>query len=247
MMTSLSAAWRACFGDGVRHAATTAQLLGTRAKSPARRSMRPAKATSGSRPASRQALVVAGEPAAAGHPGEGTLDHPPAGQQDEPRFAAGGRPPPGRCRARGRPRPGARRCSPGRRRPARRSRRWRPAPPGQLGHGGAVVRVGRRHAQREQVAERVHGQVQLGAARALVAVPAGPRAALGRAAQGAAVQDRGGRLLPAPRRQARHRAQVMRQHLEAAGAQPTQGLVVDRGPRRQVVGHRAPGDAVATK
>src|SRR6476646_12195113 len=30
-----------------------------------------------------QALVVAGEPAAAGRPGEGTLDHPPAGQQDE--------------------------------------------------------------------------------------------------------------------------------------------------------------------
>ena len=91
---------------------------------------------------------------------------------------------------------------------------------GQLGDRGAVVRVRRRHAQREQVAERVDGEVQLGAARALVTVLAGPRAALGRAAQRAAVQDGGGRLRPAARRQPQHRAQVVRQHLEAAGAQP---------------------------
>ena len=32
---------------------------------------------------------LAGEPAAAGHPGEGTLDHPPAGQQDEAPLRGG--------------------------------------------------------------------------------------------------------------------------------------------------------------
>src|SRR4051812_41616111 len=38
-----------------------------------------------------QALVVAGEPATTGHPGEGTLDDPPAGQQDEPPLRRGRR------------------------------------------------------------------------------------------------------------------------------------------------------------
>ena len=95
------------------------------------------------------------------------------------------------------------------------------------------------------MAERVHGQVQLGAARALVPVPPRASATLGRAAQGAAVEPGRGRLLLAPGRQAEHRAQVVGEHLEAAGPPPAPGLVADGVPRRQVVWHSAPGDAVA--
>ena len=193
-----------------------------------------------------QALVVAGEPAAAGHPGEGTLDDPPAGQQDEPPLRRG------RCDhlqddavrlgGLGRPLTGIALVDVGQRDVLAGGVLDRL---GQLGHRRAVVLAGGRHVQGQQVAKGVHGEVQLGAARALVAVPSRARAALGRAAQGPAVQDGGGRLLPAPRRQAQHRPQVVRQHLEAARPQPPHRLVVHGVPRRQVVGHRPPRDAVA--
>ena len=58
--------------------------------------------------------------------------------------------------------------------------------PGQLGDRRPVARRRGRHVQGEQVAERVHGEVQLGALGALVPVPARPVTALGRAAQRAA-------------------------------------------------------------
>ena len=208
----------------------------------------------------RQALVVAGQPAAACHPGEASLHDPTARQQDE---AA----PSGRGAAR--PSGGSLRDGLGqaddRQGDAVRLGRFGRALAGialvdkgqlhlpaagvldrlrQLGHGGTVVGAGRGDVQGEQMAQRVHGQVQLGAARALVPVPAGARAALRRGAQGAAVQHRRRRLFRPSGRQAQHGAQVVRQQLEAARLQPAPGLLVDRRPRRQIVRHGAPGNAV---
>ena len=84
--------------------------------------------------------------------------------------------------------------------------------------------------QGEQMAQGIHGPMQLGATLALGAVVAGSRAALGRRAQGPAVEDRGARLGLASRRQAQHGAQIMRQRLEAAGRHPALRLLVDRRP-----------------
>src|SRR3954471_17936808 len=155
-------------------------VLWTRAKSPARRSMRSAKATkwkpasvsgrrSWSRASRRQRAV----------PGEGTLDHPPAGQQDEPPLRRG------RCDhlqddavrlgGLGRPLTGVALVDVGQRDVLAGGVL---DGLGQLGHRRAGVLGGGGDAAREQVAERVHSQVQLGAARALVAVPSCARAAL---------------------------------------------------------------------
>ena len=95
------------------------------------------------------------------------------------------------------------------------------------------------------MAERVHGQMDLGAALALGPVVPRPAAALGRGAQRAAVQHGGGRLRRPARRHPQHRPQVGSQRLEAARPQPAHRLLVDRRTGPQVVGHGPPRDAVA--
>jgi hypothetical protein len=130
----------------------------------------------------RQALVVAGQPAAACHPGEASFHHPSARQQHE---AA----PSGRGAARpsgGSLRDGLGRADDLQGDAVRLGRLGRAlaglalidkgqlhVPAGgvldrlrQRGHGGTVVGAGGRDAQGEQTAQRVPGQVQLGAARA---------------------------------------------------------------------------------
>jgi len=112
--------------------------------------------------------------------------------------------------------------------------------------------------QGQQVAQRVHGEVQqLAAARVLVPVPPGAMPALRRAVQRPTVQHRRGRLLGATGGQAQDGAQVVGQDLEAARPEPTLGLIVNRVPLsapltslrgiaarwRQVVRHRPPSSA----
>ena len=110
----------------------------------------------------------------------------------------------------------------------------------QLQHRLAVARVGGRDGERQQVAERVHRQVELGAVLALVAVVAGPRAALGRAPQGPAVEARRRRAGVAAREDAQQLPQVAGHRGEAAGGHPPPRLLVGRLPRRQVVRQHPP-------
>ena len=75
----------------------------------------------------------------------------------------------------------------------------------------------------EQVAERIYRHMQLGTAFALGAVISGAWAAFGRRPQRAAIDNGGRRLF---------------------GCQPALRLLIDRTPRRQIIGHRALGDCV---
>jgi hypothetical protein len=109
----------------------------------------------------------------------------------------------------------------------------------------AILFVGRGDVGGEQVPERVHGNVELGAPLALGAVVAGTRPALGAGAQGAAVEDhRRGRRLAAGDL-AQQRAQVVDHALEHPRPEPAARLLVDDLPRGQVVGQHAPGRARA--
>ena len=96
---------------------------------------------------------------------------------------------------------------------------------GQLCHDRAALCVRRRHVEREQLPQRVHAPVQLGALRVLVPVPACPRPALGRA-----------RFLVAACGQAQHGARVVRQRLEAACCRPASDLLIHRCPFRPLRG-----------
>jgi hypothetical protein len=97
----------------------------------------------------------------------------------------------------------------------------------------------------EQVAKRVHGHMHLRPALSLGAVIARTAATLRRRAQGAAVDDRRRRLLRTARREAEQGAQVLSQRLETSCRQPALGLLIHSSPRRKVVWHGAPGNAVA--
>lgn len=101
---------------------------------------------------------------------------------------------------------------------------------------GAIVGGGRRHMKSEQVAERVDGQMQLGALLALGSVIAGPVTAFGRGAQRPAIEHHSRRFARATGGQAQKRTQIMRKCGEAVRLEPAGRLLVDRRPGRQVVG-----------
>jgi hypothetical protein len=104
---------------------------------------------------------------------------------------------------------------------------------------GAIVGVGGRAMQDQQMPERVDGQQLL----ALGPVIAGSCSAFRGRAQCAAVDDRSARLPAASRGEPQHNAQILRQGLEASGAQPALRLLVDDLPGRKVVGRPALGRA----
>ena len=111
---------------------------------------------------------------------------------------------------------------------------------GEFLHLLAVVLVGRTHAQGEQVSQSVHRRMHLGALLALVPVVAAPRAALGSGSQRARVQYCRRRLRSPALRKPQKYAQIVDHLLEDTRLPPLR-LLVDRLPRRQVVGHVAPG------
>ena len=115
-----------------------------------------------------------------------------------------------------------------------------------LGHPadfGAVVGICGRDMESQKVSERIDGQMQLRTFLAFGSLVSSARPALGRRAQGRAVDDRGGRLLGALRRKAKDHPQILGQRLEAPSAQPSTRLLADDLPGRQVVGHPAPWGA----
>ncbi len=108
-----------------------------------------------------------------------------------------------------------------------------------------MAHSGRCDVHGEQVVERIHGHTHLRAALAPGIVEPSVRATLRCRAQGAAVDDRARRLFRATSRRARRCAQVLRQLLETSRCQPALRLLTHGRPRREVVRHGAPGDAVA--
>lgn len=90
------------------------------------------------------------------------------------------------------------------------------------------------------MAQRVDRQVQLGTLLQLGTVIARPFNAFGSGTQSAAVQDRSAGLGFTARRQTQDAAKILGQRLEAACRQPTLRLLVDCGPRRQVIRHPVP-------
>ncbi len=189
----------------------------------------------------RQPLVVTGEAAEAARPGEGALHHPAPGQEH---GAALGRRKPhdlqrnsalgGRGR---RVRSGVRLVDVGQLdRLARglldRRRQGRDLI--------AVLGVRRGDAQRQQVAEGVHGEVDLAALALLVPVGPAAAAALRGALHRAAVEDDGGRVVGAAVEPAQHRPQVVDHVGEAPGFHPPPRLLVDRLPRREIRRQEAP-------
>ena len=105
---------------------------------------------------------------------------------------------------------------------------------------GAIVRIGRRDVQSQEMAEGIDGGVDLRALLALGAVVAGPVAALGRGEQRSAVEHRGRGHRITLVRDTKKGLEVMGQPLEAAGPEPASGLVVGRVPGRKVVRQQPP-------
>ena len=99
----------------------------------------------------------------------------------------------------------------------------------------------RRHVQGEQMPQRVHGQADLGSLLALGAVVTGPRPALGRAAERAAVQHRAQVLGEGIPRVRPRRPEDKLRSPRASSASPGRR----RHPARQVVRHGPPRDARA--
>jgi len=80
----------------------------------------------------------------------------------------------------------------------------------------AILLVGRRDVQRQQVAQRIDGRVYLRSLTPLGPIVTGPRARLRRRLQSAAVEDHRSRLGPAPGILAQQLAQIGSLHLVAA-------------------------------
>jgi hypothetical protein len=78
----------------------------------------------------------------------------------------------------------------------------------EAGNRLVIAGINRSHMHSQQMAERIHGHVNLRPALALGAVRAAAGAALGRRAECAAVDDRSRWLFLATRRQAQHRPQI---------------------------------------
>ena len=93
---------------------------------------------------------------------------------------------------------------------------------------------------REQVSQRIHGDMDLRAVGSLVAVVTGSVPTFGRAAEHAAVQHRSCRLLVAAFEDAFKQPQLVGDLLEDTGLMPAPGLLVDRVPRRKVAGQIPP-------
>jgi transposase len=179
-----------------------------------------------------EAFVIFGEASASGGPGEGAFDDPAAGQQHEAaarfgmldddqlnamRLCGGGRVGAGVALV-------------------DKGDFDALAGGGLDGAGEAldlrpVLFVRRGDVRRQELAERVDGEVQLRALLALGAVVACAVAAFGRRTQGAAVEDRRRRVGRAAGGQAQKRPEIVDHHLEYACKEPPPRLLVDSLPR----------------
>ena len=96
------------------------------------------------------------------------------------------------------------------------------------------------HPQRQQVPECIHGDVDLRAIPHLVPIEPGPRSTLRGRLKGASVQNHGRGRWVASVGDPKQFPQVVDNVLKAPGCQPTPCLLVDGGPRREVVRQKPP-------
>src|SRR5690606_25823672 len=104
----------------------------------------------------------------------------------------------------------------------------------------ALLLIGRRHRQRNQMAQRIDSHVYLAAPTPLVAVVAGAWTALAAALQRAPVQDDRARLARAGITDTDDRAHVIDHGLEAARVVPASELLIHHLPGRQIVRQQPP-------
>lgn len=112
--------------------------------------------------------------------------------------------------------------------------------PGQLRNLIALLVIGRRHYQCQQMVQRIRGNMHLAATLFLAAVITGPVPAFRRGAKGAATEDDGGRLRLFALGHPQQFPQVMDDRLKVAGMNQALHLLVDGRPGRQVMGHQPP-------
>lgn len=93
------------------------------------------------------------------------------------------------------------------------------------------------------MAQGIHRDMDLGALAALVFIVAGARSTLRRRLPGAPVEDDGRGLVCTLGKFAQNHPQMVGHGLKTSGTDPTQRLLVPRGPRRQIVGKQAPRTA----
>ncbi len=111
---------------------------------------------------------------------------------------------------------------------------------GQCGDLLPVALVGRRHGQRQQVAQRVDRDVDLRSFAPLGPVVACPRTRLGRGLKRTAVDADRSRLALAPAPLAPQRANILHQQLETAGLEPALHLLVHHPPGTKLARQKTP-------
>lgn len=111
---------------------------------------------------------------------------------------------------------------------------------GQFLHLRAVLFIGRRYLQGQQMAQRIHCRVNLRSLAALSSIVAATRARFRRRLQRAAVENHRRGLAVAPRKLAQKNAQILDHDLKTPRIDPSPHLLIDHGPRRQIVGQKAP-------
>jgi hypothetical protein len=110
----------------------------------------------------------------------------------------------------------------------------------QFGDLCAILFIGGRHAQGQQMSERIDRQVDFIAFPAFGAVIACPSATFRSRLQSPAIKDGGGRLVLPTRGDPQDGAQIVDQRFEDASFHPAPGLLIDDVPGRQVVGQPTP-------
>jgi hypothetical protein len=194
-----------------------------------------------SRHGSGKPLIVAGQTPKARHPGKGAFHHPAPGQQDKAMLglwqlddgqldALGGRRLGRSVSSIGLVDKGhLHRLAGGLLHPLR-----------QLAHLGAILLIGRRDQQGQQMPQRIDRHMHFAAFAPLGTIIARMAATLGRRLQHAAIENGGSGLAFAPFDSAQQQAQVLHHRLEGAGRQPALRLLINDVPGRQIMRHHAP-------
>src|SRR5579859_96472 len=110
----------------------------------------------------------------------------------------------------------------------------------QLSNLSAVTFIGGGNMQSQQVSKGVYCHVHLAALTSLGSIVARSRSAFWAALQGSTVKDTCRRLLTAAFRHAQQFTQIMHHLLKNTGFEPALRLLIDGGPRWQVIRHHPP-------
>jgi hypothetical protein len=105
---------------------------------------------------------------------------------------------------------------------------------------GAVLFIDWRHIPSQQMPQGVHGNVRFAALFAAMPIVTCSLAALWRRLQGRNVEDRGCGLPFAPLGQAQQGPQIMYDRLKYPSPDSTLGLLINREPGLQIIGHHPP-------